>query len=707
MDLNQKLNQVFTGRVVRKDLVHQVKRAANVPSFVLEFLLSKYCASDDPDEIAAGTRAVLAVIENNYIRPDESNKAQSLVHQRGRHKFIDKIHVKYVERESRHWAAMENFNSTRLAINERFYTENEKLLEGGIWAEVTVAHNTVEEDKYAFYVEDLRPIQLSKFNEQQFLAGRAAFTRDEWIDVILRSVGLEPNAFGGDGADAGTGSGAAGLRVKLHLLARLIPLVQSNYNFIELGPRGTGKSYFYSEFSPYSTLLSGGQASTATLLYNNARRKVGAVGFWDNIAFDEVGNMRIKDPDTIQIMKDYMANGRFSRGQEVIATASFAFVGNIDLAVEQLVASYEHDLFVTLPKAFDLAVQDRFFCYLPGWEIPKMDHRYFTSEFGLITDYLAEAFHYLFKHNAEYFALVQQRLRLGADVQGRDELAIRKTVSGLLKIIHPDGAPTDAEFEDLVAYAVEGRRRVKEQMNKRKPDDEFSRINLSYFTSDGQEVVVHCPESRGVAATQNPRRQVADQAGTASLFETAGAQAAETSQPVTPTELAYPTAPSPPLLTARKFQIRYGDKGYGFDTVFGPYLRGAREVHLADPNLYRDDQLNYLLRFCETVAAIGDCEQLVVTTRADALAGPRQQISAFAEMSEGLREMGLTASLAFTDSLPHCELQLSNGWHFRITPGLQYFQEVPARSFQLGAVDLNLRACLEALIEVTAVPAPV
>jgi ATP-dependent Lon protease len=380
--LDKKLNEIFPGKVVRKDLVHQVKKAANVPSFVLEFLLAKYCATDDPDELEAGKKAVLEVIEQNYVRPDEANKAQSFVQQKGRHKFIDKVHVKYYERERRHWAAMENFNSRRIAISDKFYKENEKLLEGGIWAEVTLAHNDIEEDDYAFYIEDLRPIQLARFNENLYFEGRQQFTTDEWIDIVLRSVGLNPETLDNPPEEIKKYF-PYGKRLKLHFLSRLIPLVVSNYNFIELGPRGTGKSYFYSEFSPYSTLLSGGQASTATLFYNNARKKVGAVGFWDNIAFDEVGNMRIRDRDTVQIMKDYMANGRFSRGKEVNANASFAFVGNIDHSIQQLVNSYEHDLFITLPKAFDLAIQDRFFFFLPGWEIPKMDNKFFAGNYGL------------------------------------------------------------------------------------------------------------------------------------------------------------------------------------------------------------------------------------------------------------------------------------------------------------------------------------
>src|SRR5271166_5946563 len=295
-------------------------------------------------------------------------------------------------------------------------------------------------------------------------------------------------------------------RQKLHFIARLAPLVESNFNFIELGPRGTGKSYFFSEFSPYSTLISGGQATKSVLFYNNARHKIGLVGFWDTVAFDEVGGIKIKDPDTIQIMKDYMANGRFSRGVEVIADASMAFVGNIDMSVEQIVNSTEYDLFQPLPEQFDLAVMDRFACYLPGWEMPKNSSAFLTERFGLITDYLAEAFHYQLKHNNRYEE-VSKRLKLGSAVEGRDEKGIKKTLCAILKILHPTDSPTNEEFDEYVAYAIECRRRVKEQMNKRKPDDEFARIELSFFDRGGNEVVINCPESSGASATLEPARR--------------------------------------------------------------------------------------------------------------------------------------------------------------------------------------------------------
>ena len=459
--LDSKLNAAFDGKVVRKDLLHRIKTGTNVPTFVLEFLLARYCASNDAAEIQAGMEAVLSTLQENYVRPDEANAAQSRVAMKGKHKFIDKVHVRYVEKEKQHWASLENFASQRIAIGEKFYRDNDRLLEGGIWAEVVIAHNDVDADAYAFYVEDLRPIQVSRFDFANYGEAKKEFTRDEWIDVVLRSVGLEPAKLS--------------RRVKLHFIARLAPLVEANFNFIELGPRGTGKSYFFSEFSPYSTLISGGQATKSVLFYNNARRKIGLVGFWDTVAFDEVSGIKVKDPDTIQIMKDYMANGRFSRGVEIIADASMAFVGNIDMSVEQIVNSTEYDLFQPLPEQFDLAVMDRFACYLPGWEMPKNSSEFLTDRFGIITDYLAEAFHYQLKHSSRYEE-VSKRVKLGQNVEGRDERGIKKTLCALLKILHPIDAPSDEEFDEYVAYAVECRRRVKEQMNKRKPDDEFARI---------------------------------------------------------------------------------------------------------------------------------------------------------------------------------------------------------------------------------------
>lgn len=686
--LDEKLNEFFPGKVVRKDLVHDIKKAANVPSFVLEFLLAKYCATDDPDEIIAGKKAVLEVVEKNYVRPDEANKAQSMVQQKGRHKFIDRVHVKYKEREKRHWAEMENFGSNRIAINEKFYKDNEKLLEGGVWAEVTVGYNEIDEDDYAFYIEDLKPIQLSRFDFNRFLEGRKKFTTDEWIDIVLRSVGINPEIIDNLPSEY-KGRVPEGKRLKLHFLARLMPLVQANYNFIELGPRGTGKSHFYSEFSPYCTLISGGKASTATLLYNNARKKVGLVGYWDTIGFDEVGNLKIKDTDTIQIMKDYMAKGRFSRGREVIANASFAFVGNIDHSIEQVVRSADHSLFLTLPKSFDFAIQDRFFFYLPGWEIPKMDPRWYASNYGLITDYFAEAFHFMLKNNSSYSNILSTKMKLGSKVEGRDDLAIQKTTMALLKIIHPDADPNDEEFEEILEYAIEGRRRVKEQMNKIKQDDEFSGIDLSYLSKDGNEIIVYCPESKNVniveAKVTKPLikepvdRNILNKKDQLNDIETKNTD-----------DNTYKNK-----LIEKHLKIHYGDTGYSYEQVFKDYLIGGNEVIIQDPYIRQKHQISNLIRLAELLVGIGDCNKLHLITYADNAEQEKENKMAFQQIANSLYDNGISFTFEFSKTIHDRQIEISNGWRIVMGRGLDYFQSLAGNYLQIGVNDQSLRPCLE------------
>jgi ATP-dependent Lon protease len=686
--LDQKLNEVFDGKVVRKDLLHRIKKGTNVPTFVLEFLLAKYCASNEQAEIEAGMEAVLATLQDNYVRADESNAAQSRVATKGKHRFIDKVHVRYVEKEKRHWAALENFNSQRIAIGHKFYKDNDRLLEGGIWAEVTVAHNEVEDDDYAFYIEDLRPIQLSRFDFNQYAEGRNRFTRDEWLDLILRSVGLEPGKFSG--------------RVKLHFIARLAPLVESNFNFIELGPRGTGKSYFFSEFSPYSTLVSGGQATKATLFYNNARGKVGLVGFWDTVAFDEVAGIKVRDQDTIQIMKDYMANGRFSRGVEVIADASLAFVGNIDLSIDQIVNSTVYDLFQPLPLEFDLAIMDRFACYLPGWEMPKNSSEFLTGNFGFITDYLAEAFHYLFTHSNRYEE-VNKRIRLGKSVEGRDEKGIKKTVCALLKILHPTSSPSDEEFEEYVVYAVECRRRVKEQMNKRKPDDEFAKINLSYFKPIGEEVVVFCPESKHAQATQNPERK--DRRDGGNLREAATTAALKIDLPIAAVaeseakqvRAAIEIAAERPK--ERHFTITYGATGYGYESILGPYLPGVKEVTVEDSYIRVTHQIQNFTRLCETLLKFGTIKRVNLVTRFDAETDVAFVQTKLDELKQSLLEVDVTLDVQINPNLHDREIRLDNGWVIKIGRGLDFYQK-PDSYFEVGMFDLSWRKCLETKVDI-------
>jgi ATP-dependent Lon protease len=695
-ELDQKLNATFDGKVLRKDLLHRIKKGTNVPTFVLEFLLAKYCASNDQAEMDAGMEAVLSSLQENYVRPDEANAAQSKVATKGKHRFIDKVHVRYVEKEKRHWASLENFNSQRIAIGEKFYRDNDRLLEGGIWAEVTLAHNDIDEDDYAFSIEDLRPIQLTRFDFERYAKGRAAFTRDEWLAAVLRSVGLEPSKLS--------------KRVQMHFIARLAALVEPNYNYIELGPRGTGKSYFFSEFSPYATLISGGQATKATLFYNNVRRKVGLVGFWDTVAFDEVGGIKVRDPDTIQIMKDFMANGRFSRGAEVIADASLSFVGNIDVSVQQMVNSNEHDLFQPLPPELDLAVMDRFAAYIPGWEMPKNSSEFLTSNYGFITDYLAEAFHYQFKHTNRYEE-VSKRIRLGKAIEGRDEKGIKKTVCAFLKVLHPNGPPTDEEFEEYVAYAIEYRRRVKEQMNKRKPDDEFARINLSYFKASGEEVVVFCPESKDAPATQEPARRRLNQADgqpTEAVGVRPAAQPARavSDSPAVPTPISPPpeaaltaSGPSPVKLKEQHFTIHYGDTGYSYESIIGPYLQGAKSVVVEDPYIRLQHQIQNFVRFCEAVLKAGTVKKISLITGCDDKTQLADITEKLNELKQSLLELDVELEVKLNPNMHDREIRIDNDWVIKIGRGLDFFQK-PGGWFEVGANDLSLRKCLETKVDI-------
>ena len=698
-ELDKKLNDTFDGKVLRKDLLHRIKKGTNVPTFVLEFLLAKYCASNDQAEMDAGMEAVLSSLQENYVRPDEANAAQSKVATKGKHRFIDKVHVRYVEKEKRHWASLENFNSQRIAIGEKFYRDNDRLLEGGIWAEVTLAHNDIEEDDYAFSIEDLRPIQLSRFDFERYTEGRASFTRDEWLASVLRSVGLEPSKLS--------------KRVQMHYIARLAPLVEPNYNYIELGPRGTGKSYFFSEFSPYATLISGGQATKATLFYNNARRKVGLVGYWDTVAFDEVGGIKVRDPDTIQIMKDFMANGRFSRGAEVIADASLSFVGNIDLSVQQVVNSNEFDLFQPLPPELDLAVMDRFAAYIPGWEMPKNSSEFLTNNYGFITDYLAEAFHYQFKHTNRYEE-VSKRIKLGKSIEGRDEKGIKKTVCAFLKILHPNGPPTDDEFAEYVSYATECRRRVKEQMNKRKPDDEFAKINLSYFTVTGEEVVVFCPESKDASATQEPARRRLNQTVDLPPPIVDAQPEPKVTQPspgaVEPAEVVAVAAPAntpqiaavakqTPTLKEQHFTILYGDSGYSYESIMGPYLQGAKSVVIEDPYIRMQHQIQNFVRFCETILKATTIKKICLITGYDDKTQLAEIAEKMEELKQSLLELDVELEVKLNPNIHDREIRIDNGWTVKIGRGLDFYQK-PGGWFEVGANDMSLRKCLETKVDI-------
>ena len=482
-DLDQLLNRHFAGKVVRKDLTKLIKEGANVPVYVLEYLLGMYCASDDEATIQAGLTTVKRVLSENYVRPDEAEKVKSKIRESGTYRIIDKVTVKLNDKRDVYEALLSNLGVKNAEISHGFVRQFEKLLAGGIWCIVTLRYIYEENQKGSpFVVEDLKPIQMPNMDMQALFDGRKAFTDDQWIDVLLRSTGMEATSFN--------------RRAKWHLLARMIPLVENNYNYCELGPRGTGKSHIFKEISPNSILVSGGQTTVANLFYNMGARTVGLVGLWDVVAFDEVAGIRFKDQDGVQIMKDYMASGSFSRGREAInANASMVFIGNINQSVESLVKT-SHLLAPFPDVMIDSAFFDRFHAYVPGWEIPKMRPGFFTNQFGLIVDYLAEYLREMRKHS--FSDAIDRYFKLGNNLNQRDTIAVRRTVSGLLKLLCPHGEYDKEQVRQCLEYALETRRRVKEQL-KKIGGMEFYDVHFSYIDLDGKEErFINVPEQGAV-----------------------------------------------------------------------------------------------------------------------------------------------------------------------------------------------------------------
>jgi len=482
LDLDFLLNEHFQGRVVRKDLTKVLKEGANVPVYVLEYLLGMYCASSDEELIQEGLETVKRILAENYVRPDEAEKIKSKVRELGNYKIIDKVSVRLNERRDLYEAMLSNLGVKGIELSSTTVKKYEKLLSGGIWCIISLQYFYEENKKSSpFIITELKPIQMPNLDMDSIFEGRRAFTVDQWIDVLLRSTGLEPTAFEE--------------RVKWHFLARLIPLVENNYNLCELGPRGTGKSHIYKEISPNSILVSGGQTTVANLFYNLQTRKVGLVGLWDVVAFDEVAGIRFKDKDGIQIMKDYMASGSFTRGRDLInANAAMVFVGNINQSVDTLVKTGH--LFAPFPEAMvDSAFFDRIHAYIPGWEIPKMRPEYFTNQYGLIVDYLAEFMREMRKRN--FADALDKYFSLGNNLNQRDVIAVRKTVSGLLKLLYPHGEFGKEEVARCLEYALELRRRVKEQL-KKIGGMEFYDVHFSYIDRDSlEERFVSVPEQGG------------------------------------------------------------------------------------------------------------------------------------------------------------------------------------------------------------------
>lgn len=483
-ELDQKAIHAFAGKVVRKDLVRKVKVGANVPVFVLEYLLGKYCATDDLAAIDAGLRLVNNTIARNFVRPDEANKVQSLVKENGRHMLIDKVRVRYLSEDDKYWAELTNFGHKFVHVPEQYVRDYDRLLMGGIWAQMEIEHQYDESargKRSPFWIDSLKPIQLASFDFAEYQEGRTAFTSEEWIDFLVRSIGLEPVHFN--------------RRQKLLFLVRLIGLCERNYNLVELGPRGTGKSYAYQELSPYAILLTG-PTTVANLFYNMASGKIGLVGMWDAVAFDEVADLQKMPKEVITTLKTYCESGSFARGKDSLSgTASILMFGNTNQPVEVMVHSSH--LFTPMPDVIreDMAFLDRIHYYLPGWELPKMRMEFFTDHYGFVVDYLAEALRELRRHN--FTEMADRYFAMGSHLNARDVKAVRKTVAGLIKLIYPHGEVPREAMAELVEVALEGRRRVKEQL-KKMGSFEYHKTSFSYIDNETRdERFVGVPEEGG------------------------------------------------------------------------------------------------------------------------------------------------------------------------------------------------------------------
>ena len=484
-DLDRLANEAFPGLVVRKDLLRRMRSSFGVPAFVIEFLLGKYCASIDEAAINEGLEFVRETLASKYVKPDERESVKSAIKQHTTYEIIDKVSVKLVETHDKYWASLSNLNLDYINIDDRLVHEHDRLLMGGVWAEVALRYDDTfifKGQNRPFFIDSIRPIQLSNRNIEGYVTARKRFTRDQWLDLLMRSMGYEPN------------HPYYTQRRKLHCVLRLVPFVEKNYNSVELGPRGTGKSFVYQQLSPYCHLVSGGQTTTPTMFVNLSTGQRGLVCLWDVVAFDEAAGINFSDKSGINIMKGYMEDGAFSRGRDIItAEGSVVFVGNIDGEISTIVRTSH--LFYPMPKEMDTAFYDRIHAYIPGWEFQKTHDDAYTNHFGLVTDYLAEVFRELRK--SSYVDYAERNFKFGSHLGGRDQKAVRKIVSGLIKLLHPDGEVTKEEMQQYLEYALEMRRRVKEQL-KKMGGLEYWNTSFSYIDREsGQETFVRIPELGG------------------------------------------------------------------------------------------------------------------------------------------------------------------------------------------------------------------
>ncbi|WP_341220511.1 BREX system Lon protease-like protein BrxL [Polaribacter atrinae] len=637
--LNVKINKHFAGKVVRKDLTKLVKGNAIVPTYVLEYLLGQYCATDDEATIEHGVETVKNIIAKHFVHRDESQIIKSTIREKGSHRIIDKVAVQLNDRQDRYEASFANLGLNRVPISDALIKEHQKLLSSGVWCILTLGYFPSEErDHTPWMVESLKPIQVSNVDIEEYKGARKHFDKEEWMDVLLQSIGLNPEEFT--------------FRSKLLQLTRLVPFVENNYNLIELGPKGTGKSHIYSEMSPHGILISGGEVSKAKLFVNNSSGDIGLVGYWDVVAYDEfAGKTKRVDRGLVDIMKNYMANKSFSRGTQVYgASASMVFVGNTDHSVKYMLK--HSDLFEALPKDYyDTAFLDRMHGYLPGWEVQKLRNEMFTSQYGFIVDYLAEVLKNLRKEDRTHD--YTKYFELSSTITTRDKTSIAKTFAGLIKIIYPDNDFTEADAKEILDFAIENRKRVKDQL--RKMDETFEEVDFSYVSKTTGEnfSILTLEEIENEIKPSIPKSDVA-----------------ENSQPKKSETIILSLEPGQKI-------IRDNQSGISYDNLFGAYLLNATDFNITDPYIRLPYQLRNFMELAKLISEKKDPEtevkvHLVTSNNEDFIENAKD---AFEQMRYSLESMGIIFSYEFDDFIHDRSIEMNNGWKVILGRGLDIWQK--------------------------------
>lgn len=660
--LDDKINQYFAGLVVRKDLVKTVKGNAIVPTYVLEYLLGQYCATNDEATIQAGIDTVREILRKHYVHRNEAGLVRSIIKEKGRHKVIDRISVALNDKSDAYEAEFANLGIKKVIIDSATVKAHPKLLVGGVWCIADLEYMFTE-DKNAtpWLLASIKPIQLSHFDFDGYVEARKQFTTDEWIDLLIQSVGFNPQMFG--------------KRNKLSQLIRLIPFCERNYNLIELGPKGTGKSHIYSEFSPHGILISGGEVTVPKLFVNNSTGKLGLVGYWDVVAFDEfAGKQKKVDKALVDILKNYMANKSFSRGVETLgAEASMVFVGNTDHTLPYMLK--HSDLFDPLPEKFhDSAFLDRIHSYIPGWEIDVIRGEMFSGGYGFVVDYLAEILRSLRSH--DFSDRYKVKFRISDDISTRDRDGINKTFSGLMKILFPHGEAMDVEVEEILRVAIEGRKRVKDQLLR--IDSTYPAVHFVYMTVDGKEVPVTTLEEE-VYPNSYHRRVVTENTATHLAAQVGEFLATPVSVPVvSPSIAAAAAAPAATQLKETHLVFQENQRGVSFDKLFGPYLKGASRITITDPYLRMFHQQRNLMELLETISKQAGPEDEVavhVVTVEDEFNADRQTDN-FQKMADACAGIGIQLTWEYdkTGTKHDRDITTDQGWKIVLSRGLDVFQ---------------------------------